>query len=139
MYAARGKGGKFSKTTDENAVTRAVMPDAVGQKFIPASKNLTFHVEGGIVPAERGAKSGKARGRTDWRNALEWALRNYRTNAVERAAALRAIALQVVDRAVWGDKDAVAEIANRLDGKPVQAMEVKSEEDRRITIVHKME
>lgn len=40
---------------------------------------------------------------------------------------------------VEGDKDAISEIANRLDGKAVQAVAVKSESDSIITIVHRTE
>jgi len=106
------------------------------QEYIPAdSGKIKLPVAGGRVVPERGLKYG--RGYPEWKASLKWALREYQTTNIERAAALRAIALMVVDKAVRGDKDAVMEIANRLDGKAIQAVEVQ--QDTQITIVHRME
>lgn len=102
----------------------------------------TFAVPGGRIPVERGTKTGKlskTNRQLEWRTALDWGLKNYQTSTVERGAVLRAIAISTIDRAVKGDKDAVAEIANRLDGKAVQQVEVQSTEDRTITIIHRTE
>jgi hypothetical protein len=44
--------------------------------------------------------------------------------AVKRGTALDVIAERLVAQAVCGDQDAMAEIANRLDGKPRQEMEL---------------
>ena len=128
--------GKFSSKSKGETPTPVNAENV--QEYIPAdSKKLVFPVDGGRVVPERGVKYGK--GTLEWKSSLKWALQNYQTSSIERAAALRAIALTVVDKAVRGDKDAVSEIANRLDGKAIQQMEVRSEEDTRITIIHRME
>lgn len=65
-----------------------------------------------------------AKGKT-WRDALLWALENHEEHgAIARGQALRAVALRTVQDAINGDKDARAEIANRLDGKAIQALEL---------------
>lgn len=72
------------------------------------------------MPAPQGNKNAaKAK---DWENSLRWALENYSVGKVKRGQALRAIATKVVAKAVKGNKDAIQEIGNRLDGKPVQAV-----------------
>ena len=115
---------------------------------IPAGADLkliegpTFALAGGKILAERGTKVGqlsKTNRQLEWKSAIQWALKNYATSTVERGAAMRAIAIAQVHKAVLGDKDAVAEIANRLDGKAVQQIEMQSVEDRTITIVHRTE
>jgi len=115
---------------------------------IPAGADMTliqgpqFALPGGRITAERGTKTGrlaKTNRQLEWKSAINWAIKNYATSTVERGAALRAIAIAQVHKAVLGDKDAVAEIANRLDGKAVQQVEVQSTEDRTITIIHKTE
>jgi hypothetical protein len=63
-----------------------------------------------------------ARGR-DWRDAIDWALRNYTGPSIKRNRALRAIATVVVEKALAGDMAAITEIGNRKDGKPIQAIE----------------
>lgn len=138
MYATKdSRSGKFVKGSPKPKVA-SVGPGNV-QEYLPADDHRVFPIEGGKVLPERGVKTGKSAGGLEWKNSLKWALRNYQTSSIERAAALRAIALTVVDKAVKGDKDAWTEIANRLDGKAVQQMEVRSEQDMTITIVHKAE
>jgi len=58
----------------------------------------------------------------DWQNALRWVADNYENEAagITRGQALRKMATVCFEQAMAGDKDARAEIANRLDGKPVQ-------------------
>ena len=81
-----------------------------------------------IEPRGRGAPAGNrngAKGRA-WRDALGWALRKYEANGVKPGFALRKIALNVVERAINGDKDCWQEIGNRLDGKPTQGIEAEN-------------
>jgi len=120
--------------------------DYAGQ--IPAGADMSliegprFALPGGRIEAERGTRTGKlskTNRQLEWKSAINWAIKNYATSTVERGAALRAIAIAQVHKAVLGDKDAVAEIANRLDGKAVQQIEMQSVEDRTITIVHRTE
>ena len=106
---------------------------------------LPFPIPGGKIRAERGVKFGKdkkAKRKLQpgaWTKALEWALENYATSQIEQTAVIRAIAIGVVHKAVTGSHDAMKEIAERLDGKATQSVEVQSVEDRTITIVHKTE
>lgn len=132
-----GPNGKFVKKP-ENVITPVNSENV--QDFIPKTEVGSFPIEGGRVVPERGAKYGRAKGNREWGSAVQWALNNYTRSTIERGAALRAIALRLVDKAiVEGDKDAISEIANRLDGKAVQAVAVKSESDSIITIVHRTE
>ena len=110
------------------------LPARVGSKPFP--------IAGGNVPVERGLlwKNGKAKRKStapEWATALRWALREYQTDRVARGAAIRAIALNTVHAAINNDKDARAEIANRLDGKAVQQVEQVT--DTTVTIVHRIE
>lgn len=59
-----------------------------------------------------------------WQDALVRALARYADPAtkLEAGQALDRIAEGVVIKALSGDKDSVAEIGNRLDGKPAQAI-----------------
>lgn len=58
-----------------------------------------------------------------WREAVEWAVEHYEIKGqVAKAQALRAIATVMVEQALLGDKDARKELADRLDGKAVQAI-----------------
>lgn len=63
-----------------------------------------------------------ARKAKDWENALRRVLAQYESDKVPRGEALAKIAEQCVSQALAGDKDARAEIANRLDGKVPQAL-----------------
>jgi hypothetical protein len=60
-----------------------------------------------------------------WQEALIKALAQYENKdaGIKRGQALAKIAEMVVMKALGGDKDAAAEIGNRLDGKPAQALE----------------
>src|SRR4051812_34348185 len=59
-----------------------------------------------------------------WQDALVKALTRYSNPEaqIEAGQALDKIAEQVVKKALDGDKDSIAEIGNRLDGKPAQAI-----------------
>jgi hypothetical protein len=59
-----------------------------------------------------------------WQDALVKALARYTSpdRDIQAGQALDKIAEQVVIKAVDGDKDSIAEIGNRLDGKPAQAI-----------------
>ena len=72
-----------------------------------------------------------------WRGALNRALVQYQADGVPRGQALNLIAERVVKQALRGDAAAIAEIANRLDGRPSQAVSVA--QDSVISIVHKVE
>ncbi len=61
----------------------------------------------------------------DWEAALRRAIHNYEDDKVARGEALHAIARKVVKKAIQ-DEDwrAVEEIANRLDGRAPQSVEI---------------
>lgn len=74
------------------------------------------------MPAPEGnqnASKGKA-----WAGALRAALAQYEDKKaqIKKGEALRKVAEVVVGKALAGDKDAVKEIGDRLDGKPAQAI-----------------
>lgn len=76
------------------------------------------------MPFEPG-QSGNPSGRQTlkpWTKTLERALAQYEKGDVKAGEALRRIADRVVEGALAGDKDSVKEIAERLDGKAVQAI-----------------
>lgn len=60
-----------------------------------------------------------------WQDALVKALAQYedKKSNILRGHALAKVAEMVVLKALAGDKDAIQEIGNRLDGKPAQALE----------------
>ena len=62
-------------------------------------------------------------------NALAWALETYESDKVKRGEALREIAKGMVSDAVAGDALARREIADRLDGKPAQSVQVDGDGD----------
>jgi hypothetical protein len=66
-----------------------------------------------------------------WQDALTRALAQYESKdgQIKAGMALNAIAERVVEKAVGGDKDAIAEIGNRLDGKPAQSLIHEGDED----------
>lgn len=82
-----------------------------------------------------GAPVGNQNGRkgSDWRNALKRALEQYDSPKAPSGMALAKIAEKVVDKALDGDRDAIQEIANRLDGKPVQSTELTGADGGPIT------
>lgn len=59
-----------------------------------------------------------------WETALTKALARYSDNAVKAGEALDKIAEVVVRDALAGNRDAIVELANRLDGKPLQPVEM---------------
>ena len=81
-----------------------------------------------------------AKGRR-WLDALNKALARYVDPARQVAAgqALDKIAQNVVAAAVKGDRDAIVEIANRLDGKPAQGITLGSDEENPVKVSHKVE
>ncbi len=143
----RNQNSHASKVSAQ--IARDEAREALMQELIPADYTgapvLPFPIPGGMVRAERGVKFGKdkkAKRKLQpgaWTKALEWALENYATSQVEQTAVIRAIALHQVHKAVMGTFESVKEIAERLDGKATQSVEVQSVEDRTITIVHKTE
>lgn len=66
-----------------------------------------------------------------WQDALVRALAQYESKdgQIKAGMALNAIAERVVEKAVGGDKDAITEIGNRLDGKPAQAIIATGDEE----------
>lgn len=72
-----------------------------------------------------------------WRGALNRALAQYQADGVPRGQALNRIAERVVRQALAGDRDCIAEIANRLDGKAVQGIAIA--QDGPLAIVHRCE
>jgi len=83
--------------------------------------------------AARGAQKGNknaSKGK-DWESALRRVIATFELKdkdtgevKVARGEALRKIAEQCVMLAIAGDKDARAEIANRLDGKPKEHVQI---------------
>lgn len=76
--------------------------------------------------ATRGAPKGNKNNKkgTDWTKALRQALDEYKDHEVRCGGALLAIAKTVVKQAIAGNKDAYQEIANRLDGKAKEYVEI---------------
>ncbi len=78
--------------------------------------------------AKRGAQVGNnnATKGKPWREALDKAIKQYedKDNGIKRGQALFRIATNVVIGAIEGNKDAIQEIGNRLDGKAHQSMDI---------------
>lgn len=72
-----------------------------------------------------------------WEGALRAALAQYENKeaGVKRGEALRKVAEMVVLKAIGGDKDAVREIGDRLDGKPRQEIGADISGDLKVEIV----
>ena len=60
----------------------------------------------------------------EFREALRYALAQEYPGKAERGSALRRVAIKLVENAIDGNFQAVQEVANRLDGKPTQAIEM---------------
>jgi hypothetical protein len=69
-----------------------------------------------------------ARKAKDWEKALRRVLAQYESEKVPKGEALAKIAEACVIQAMAGDKDARAEVANRIDGKVPQAIVGDDEE-----------
>lgn len=69
------------------------------------------------MAAPKGNKNA-ARG-FQFRDALEKAMKQ------DRPQALRKLAVELLDQAVAGNMDAIKEVANRLDGRPGQRVEIE--------------
>lgn len=63
-----------------------------------------------------------ARNAREWKDTLKYTLDNFENGAIERGKALREIATKLIEEALDGKMPAIREIADRLDGKPHQAM-----------------
>ena len=72
----------------------------------------------------RGAKVGNnnASKGTQFRDALRKALASYEIGSIKRKKALNHVAKSLISKAIGGDIPAINMIADRLDGKPVQAI-----------------
>lgn len=81
-----------------------------------------------------------AKGRR-WAEALSKALARYTDPVlkVEAGQALDRIAEKVVIAALAGDPDSITEIANRLDGKPAQAVTLGSDAENPVVFNHTVE
>ena len=94
--------------------------------------------------AERGAQPGNQNAvkNRPWRMAVDRALQ--KKSLVEKADALEIIAEKVVETAMRGPSyekgdpwpAAVAELADRLDGKPAQQVQLSGDADEPLRIVH---
>ena len=71
----------------------------------------------GAQPGNRNAAKG-----SQFRDALYMALIRYKSKTIKRKKALHHIAEALIDKAIDGDMPAIKEIADRLDGKPAQAI-----------------
>lgn len=71
-----------------------------------------------------------------WADALKRAMARYDGG---KENALNLIADQTVKRAINGDRWAVEEIGNRVDGKPAQSVSVAGDEDSPLTFIQKVE
>jgi hypothetical protein len=79
-----------------------------------------------------------ARKAKDWEKALRRVLAQYESEKVPRGEALSKIAEACVVQAMAGDKDARAEIANRIDGKVPQAI-VGDDDEAPLRVATKIE
>ena len=82
-------------------------------------------------PNNQAARKGKS-----FKDALIYALKNYEDNEVERKQALKKVAHSLVKKAIEGELPAINMIADRLDGKPAQAITGPSGEP--ITLVERV-
>lgn len=74
-------------------------------------------------PGQSGNPGGASKNQRPWTQSLQRALVQYKGDGVKRGAALRKIADKVVAQALDGDRAAIEEIANRLDGRPAQTVQ----------------
>lgn len=74
-----------------------------------------------------------------WQDALVKALARFETEdgKIKAGQALDKVAEMVVLKALAGDKDSIAEIGNRLDGKPAQA--IVGDDDQPLSVLHRIE
>ena len=83
----------------------------------------------GAQPGNNNASKGRP-----WTDALRRALKQMETAGFKRGEALNKIAETVVLAALAGEKEAIQEIANRLDGKPVQPSTISGDDGGPITV-----
>jgi len=76
------------------------------------------------MPINRGGQLGNTNAfkGTQFRDALRKALESYKTETIKRKKALNHVAKSLISKAIGGDIPAINMIADRLDGKPVQAI-----------------
>lgn len=78
-----------------------------------------------------------------WHDALHKALVRYTSTTddlkIQAGEALDKIAEVVVLKALMGDKDAITEIGNRLDGKAAQSVTVAGDSDNPLSVVQRIE
>lgn len=88
------------------------------------------------MAGKRGAPKGSRNAAHDkpWTNALQRALSRYTAKDVKALQALNRIADGVVRDALAGDAAARKEIAERLDGKPVQPIAATVETEVHVTV-----
>lgn len=81
-----------------------------------------------------------AKGRR-WQDALNKALARFTSvePPVAVGEALDKIACLVVEKALNGDRDAIAEIGNRLDGKPAQGVTLSGDSENPLEVFQKIE
>jgi len=72
------------------------------------------------MPGTIGNKNGKRA--KEWRDALNYALSHYENSSIQKNGALRAIAKELITKALDGDMQAIKEMGDRIDGKPAQAI-----------------
>ena len=84
----------------------------------------------------KGAKSDK-----EWRDTIRLAVYEVRKDPADGKAkkVLRQLARKLVDRALDGDIAALKEIGDRLDGKPVQGVELGGPEGVPVTFIMNVE
>ena len=88
--------------------------------------------------AKLGAQFGNtnAANGSQFRDALHQALVRYKNNSIKKKTVLSHIAKLLIDKALKGEMPAIKEIADRLDGKPTQAITGPSGEP--ITLVERV-
>lgn len=90
-----------------------------------SESTVTRDDHGRYVPGTSGNPSGRPKGSASLVAALRRELER-RTDA--GSPGLEAVAARLVDLAIAGDIRAVREIADRLDGKPTQSLDVSASE-----------
>jgi len=84
------------------------------------------------MPAPKGNKNA-ARARS-YRDALVWALENYKDGSIKQGQAIRQVAVRQVQKALEGDMTAAREIADRLDGRAAQSVALTGGDENDIPI-----
>ena len=85
-----------------------------------------------VKPKNWGAPKGSRNHEGPWAKHLRWALAEYSDDKVLRGFALQDIAMLVIGNALKGERDAIKEIGDRLDGRPAQALHVSSDDRKAV-------